>query len=357
MTYKVIQWATGNVGLHSLRAIIERPDFELVGLRTYDSKKMGIDAGVLAGLDPVGVLATDNEEELLALDADGVAYNALGTTLDDYTQPVNDIVRLLSSGKNVVTSAVDYYLYPRLLIGLASERDLNRLEEACQVGNTSFYQAGATPGFALDLWPLTMTRISRRIDHISVTELVDLSTYTSSSVLRGYMGFAEPPEPLAPFMKQMIDVDNSTYLLAIRMLSDASHLGVDAVKFSYEYGLTDKGYDSPVGPVEPGTVSAARTVYSGQREGREVVNMSFVWRLTNDVRPDWPVGDGRWIVRIEGDPQIDTEVQVRTAFDTGRATSIMTAMAALNGLPSVCAASSGVKSHLDLPAFGGGYAV
>ena len=158
-------------------------------------------------------------------------------------------------------------------------------------------------------------------------------------------------------MKQMIDVDNSTYLLAIRMLSDASHLGVESVKFSYEYGLTEKGYDSPVGQVEPGTVSAARTVYSGEKEGREVVNMSFVWRLTNDVRPDWPVGDGRWIVRIEGDPQIDTEVQVRTEFDTGRATSIMTAMAALNGLPSVCAASPGVKSHLDLPAFGGGYAL
>jgi len=130
MSYRAIQWATGNVGLHSLRAIIERPDFELVGLRTYDPKKVGIDAGVLAGLDPVGVLASDDEEELLALEADGVAYNALGTTLDDYTQPVNDIVKLLASGKNVVTSAVDYYLYPQLLIGLASKRDLDRLEES-----------------------------------------------------------------------------------------------------------------------------------------------------------------------------------------------------------------------------------
>ena len=34
--YRIIQWATGNVGHHALRMIVERPDFELVGLRVYD---------------------------------------------------------------------------------------------------------------------------------------------------------------------------------------------------------------------------------------------------------------------------------------------------------------------------------
>jgi hypothetical protein len=33
MAYRVIQWATGNVGTHALRAIIEREDLELVGLK------------------------------------------------------------------------------------------------------------------------------------------------------------------------------------------------------------------------------------------------------------------------------------------------------------------------------------
>ena len=50
MSYRIIQWGTGNVGKHALRTIVERPDFELVGLRVYNPDKVGKDAGVLLGL-------------------------------------------------------------------------------------------------------------------------------------------------------------------------------------------------------------------------------------------------------------------------------------------------------------------
>ena len=59
MAYKVIQWATGNVGQLALRGIIEHPDLELVGLLVHSPDKAGKDAGELAGLAPVGVKATN----------------------------------------------------------------------------------------------------------------------------------------------------------------------------------------------------------------------------------------------------------------------------------------------------------
>src|SRR4029077_12790138 len=83
MVYRVIQWGTGNVGTHALRAIIERTDMELVGLRVYSPDKVGKDAGEVVGASPTGVLATDDVDAILALDADCVNYNALGTTLED----------------------------------------------------------------------------------------------------------------------------------------------------------------------------------------------------------------------------------------------------------------------------------
>src|SRR4030095_13147233 len=46
--YKVIQWATGAVGVHALRALIEDPDFELVGLYVHDAEKIGRAAGECA---------------------------------------------------------------------------------------------------------------------------------------------------------------------------------------------------------------------------------------------------------------------------------------------------------------------
>ena len=43
--YRVIQWATGHVGIHALKGIINRPDLELVGLCVSSPDKVGRDAG------------------------------------------------------------------------------------------------------------------------------------------------------------------------------------------------------------------------------------------------------------------------------------------------------------------------
>ena len=65
MPLKVIQYATGNVGRHALRGIIERPDMELVAVRVFNPDKVGTDAGELLGVEPVGVLCTDSFDEIL----------------------------------------------------------------------------------------------------------------------------------------------------------------------------------------------------------------------------------------------------------------------------------------------------
>ena len=52
---RVIQFSTGNVGRHSLKAIIGRPDLELVGVHASGPDKIGRDASELCGLDtPTG---------------------------------------------------------------------------------------------------------------------------------------------------------------------------------------------------------------------------------------------------------------------------------------------------------------
>ena len=44
MTYRVVQWGTGNIGYHSLRHLIQHPDYELVGLHAHSPSKIGKDA-------------------------------------------------------------------------------------------------------------------------------------------------------------------------------------------------------------------------------------------------------------------------------------------------------------------------
>jgi hypothetical protein len=56
--YRVAQWGTGHSGMPALRALIEHPTFEFVGVRVYSEAKAGRDAGDLCGLGPTGILAT-----------------------------------------------------------------------------------------------------------------------------------------------------------------------------------------------------------------------------------------------------------------------------------------------------------
>lgn len=74
MPYKVVQWATGGVGIWSLRKIIDHPDLELVGVLVYSADKEGMDAGDLCGRPKTGIRATRSREAILALDADVVIH-------------------------------------------------------------------------------------------------------------------------------------------------------------------------------------------------------------------------------------------------------------------------------------------
>ena len=65
---RVVQFSTGNVGKHSLRAVIGRPDLELVGVHAAGPAKIGRDAADLCGLsEPTGIVATDDLDALIAL--------------------------------------------------------------------------------------------------------------------------------------------------------------------------------------------------------------------------------------------------------------------------------------------------
>jgi hypothetical protein len=55
------------VGKSSVAAIANNPNSELVGLYAWSDDKVGQDAGELAGIEPLGVKATNDVDELPAL--------------------------------------------------------------------------------------------------------------------------------------------------------------------------------------------------------------------------------------------------------------------------------------------------
>jgi hypothetical protein len=84
---RVAQFGTGHTGLVMLRQLLQRSDIRLVGQLVHSADKVGIDSGVLAGSDPIGVTATDDFEAFCALDAGCVTYMAT-----DFGRPVDEVI-------------------------------------------------------------------------------------------------------------------------------------------------------------------------------------------------------------------------------------------------------------------------
>ena len=53
-------WGTGFVGRMVIPEIVKHPGFELVGVGVSNPDKVGKDAGVISGIDPIGVAASDD---------------------------------------------------------------------------------------------------------------------------------------------------------------------------------------------------------------------------------------------------------------------------------------------------------
>ena len=85
MSLRVVEWSTGTVGKHAIAGIDAHPDLELVGVWVSDPAKVGRDAGELAGLGrELGVVATSDVDELLALAPDCIVHTAM---TDDRLRP------------------------------------------------------------------------------------------------------------------------------------------------------------------------------------------------------------------------------------------------------------------------------
>jgi hypothetical protein len=343
MPYRVIQWATGNVGRAAVQGIASHPELELVGAWVHEAQKAGRDVGELCGLGALGVRTTDDVDAILALPADCVLYSPLLPQLDE-------VVRLLDSGKNVVTPVG--WFYPFNTPGVA------QLEAACQRGGVSLHGTGIHPGGITELLPLTVSRLSRNITHVRAEEFSDIRVYRAEMVVREIMLFGKPPAEAS--RSPMLDLLGFGFGQSIDMLATALGLRLDAQKTTaHAMAVATRPIDTPVGVLAPGTVAAQRFTWQGTVDGVPVITVRVNWLMGEQhLDPPWTIGDERFEVEVQGDPSIHVTVRgLQPPFesaDLDRNPGIVaTAMHCVNSIPYVCAAPPGIRTYLDLPLING----
>src|SRR4030095_16877471 len=225
MALRVVQWTTGNVGKCSVRAVAAHPDLELVGCYVWSAEKAGRAVGVLSAIDCAAITATNDVDALLALRPDCVVYNPMW-------QNVEELVRILESGANVVSTAA--FINGR---NLGADRD--RIAAACERGGSSMFGTGINPGFA-QLLSIGNAGIWHRGDKITITESFDSTLYDSPTTELP-AGFARPIDD--PELPAMTAKGTAVFAEAVALVADALGVELDEIVCEAEYAQTTENLD------------------------------------------------------------------------------------------------------------------
>jgi len=342
-THRVVQWSTGGVGSLAVGALARRPDLELVGAWVHTREKVGRDVGELAGLAPLGVVATADVDALLALAPDCVCYTASGEARPG--EAVDDYCRILEAGINVVTTSVPGLLYPTGF----DRSQVMRLEAACALGDSSLYGSGIEPGFAGDQFVLVLSTLTERIDAVRTQEIFSYADYPVAFTMFEVFGFGKPPEERC--LMELPGVQTSAWGPPVQMVAD--HLGapLEEIRETYEKRVTDRRLEVAAGTIEPGTVGAVRFETIGVVHGREAIVIEHVNRMAADLAPDWPTAtrDGTYRVAFHGEPSLTCELMLGSPEDFSHHGMVATTMRVVNAIPFVCDAEAGILTSIDLP--------
>ena len=316
-----------------------------MGAYVTNPAKAGRDVGEICGQCPTGVRATTDIETILALDADCVLYSPLLGQTDE-------VVRLLRSGKNVVTPVGWFYPF--------RSPDLPRLQAACDAGNVTLHGTGMHPGGFTERFPLMLSAMCMHVRHVRAEEFSDIRNYRAEFVVREIMLFGKTPEAAA--QSPMLQLLGDGFGQSIDMVAAGLGVTLDREKRArHEMALATRDVDTPVGTIPRGTIAAQRFTWQGTVGGEPVITAHVNWFMGDGhLHPDWRLGAERFEVAIDGDPPLSAVFHGVHPPELGKSLDrlpgiVGTAMHCVNAIPYVCAAPPGIRTFLDLPLVCGRY--
>jgi len=333
--YRVVQWATGNIGSRALRGVIQHPGLSLAGVYVHTPAKVGVDAGELCGLAPTGVLAVGDLGDVLALEPDCVLYMPQRCDFDEVTA-------LLDAGVDVVTTRGEFH-HPAGLDPSVRER----VEAACERGRSSIHSTGSSPGFITEAVPFVLTSIQRRLDGLQIAEFADLSQRDSPTLLFELMGYGATPETFDPGRWAH---GAQSFGPSLRLLGESLGMPLDSIEAGGEVATASRTVGIAAGTIEAGTVAAQRMTVAGLRGGEPFLTFSATWYCTTELDADWDLRATGWRVVVDGDAPLDVDIRFAVPLERmGETSPGFTANRAVNAVPFVCAAPPGIRTTVDLP--------
>lgn len=299
---RVVQWASGSMGKSCMRAVIDRPDLELVGLFVYGDKKVGRDAGDIAHRPETGVLATSNRQEILDLDADVVIHSArIG---ENHEVHDDDLTALLASGKNVIS--INGNSFPPHW----SEERRAKFDAACKAGNSSFLGAGLNPGFAAEKLLIAATGMCIELDKVVLSEVVHTSVIPSPEYVFERLAFGQEigafdmnSDDWGPAMTL-----NGLFEDVIAAVGERLNWNVERIVRDHRMLPAKDDLQVAAGVIKKGTASHIDWRWRGVVDGEEKIHLNIAWAMDDQYLGD--TKNGLWNIRLEGVPTVSIDVDM-----------------------------------------------
>ena len=352
MAKRVVVWGTGNVGRPAIRAVVSHRDLELVGVIVSNPEKVGKDAGELAGIAPLGIVATDDWKSLVASDIDALVYAANADTRGE--EAFLELMACLQAGVNVVSSAFYPLLYPP--VGL--KQAVEPIQALCEQAGSSVFVSGIDPGWAMDILPVLLSGVVADIEEIRAQEIFNYALYDQPEVVREVIGFGKPMDAVPRMLQD--DALKTVWAPMVQQLADALTYPLDSIATSVERRPLVQDISVPgMGEFKAGTQGAFRFEVRGMRKGHARIVVEHITRIDDSCAPEWPypsVGRGCHQVIIKGSPELIVSAHGHDPIEPGPAGGGNSSAAnrIVNAIPAVCDAAPGIVSSIDLPGIHGG---
>jgi len=320
---RVVQYGLGPIGQEFARLLVRRPGLALVGGIDIAPELVGRELGEVLGLEPTGVLISDDAGRVLARSKPDIVLHATGSSLEQVAPQIELVIK---QGASVISTSEElawpFIRYPELS---------QRLDQLAGQRRVSVLGAGVNPGFVMDKLAITLMGACQEVRGVRIERVVDAGRRR---------------EPLQRKVGAGLSVASFEKLAAAR---EVRHVGLteSAYMVSSVLGLKGVVVTEDIGPViaQQDMRTEYLTVHRGEVAGvKQVATVMVDGEEKVRLRLRMYVGAEEFDhIVIDGVPPIHMTIVGGVHGDRA------TAAIVVNCIPAVLDARPGLRTMVDIP--------
>jgi 2,4-diaminopentanoate dehydrogenase len=322
---RAIQYGIGPIGASIVKLLREKESIDVVGAIDKDPAKIGHDLGEIVGASdaPWGVRVSGDAKGVLDQSADVVLH----TTSSSLPKVMDQLLACLDVGSCVVSTCEElsypYRTYPELA---------DQLDKAAKEAGVALVGTGVNPGFVMDKLVVTLAAVSQRIEHAKALRIVDASKRRLP--LQKKIGAGMSVDEFRAKVKEGV-IKHVGLPESVAMVADSLGMPVNQITEAIEPKVAEERVQTEFLTVEAGQAAGVHQIARGLSDGKEVIYMELQMYVGAKDPAD--------TVELKGHPNISLVIPGGSHGD------IATASVAVNSIPTILEAPSGLRTSRDLP--------